>query len=120
VWSLVVEGAFGGGVAVLGLETPEETGARVGQGVDLVQGTHEFGDDRIVDGTSEAADVELASCISRAFSHSGTVPSLGSVLGVVVVLERHAVLFRQRGVFVLVVRVAARAIPEPEVEGPRA
>ena len=41
--AVVAEGADGGGVAVLGLEAPDEARARVGDGVDRREGRDEVG-----------------------------------------------------------------------------
>src|SRR3954453_801371 len=53
--AIVLVGAQGGGVALLGLQAPDEARRGVGHGVDRVEQRHELGHDR----PAGAADVEL-------------------------------------------------------------
>ncbi len=82
--ALVVEGADGGGVTGFGLQPPDEALGGVGPGVDGIQGGHETGQGRRVDGRLQAADVDLCQVIAVRLHRGPMVPTprwspLGSV-----------------------------------------
>jgi hypothetical protein len=48
-----------GGVPVLGHQTPDKSGTLLRQRIDLVEGRHEFGDDRVIGRCPQAPDIDL-------------------------------------------------------------
>src|SRR5206468_1717512 len=87
--SLVVEGANTCGIAIVGLEPPDEPAAPIGQRIDAGELGHETGHARVLERRSHASDVGLSEMITRARAHSSLLATAGHMFTSIERKENH-------------------------------